>query len=143
MLDISTVNSPAFCCGKTSPESCKPKTMPLGAWLGGWLEHLSHCNRQGENGQVLVMCIRRCEISRGASSMLNTSECHNHAVESSLWQVLEPVTQPKYSLSPRAAEGILRRAKARGKILPDLLRLALHNIANPISAEQLEHQEGL
>lgn len=37
--------------------------------------------------------------------------------------------QPKYYLSPRACEGILRRAERRGKKLPEPLRAALESVA--------------
>lgn len=64
---------------------------------------------------------------RGASSTLNIGESPNAAVESSLSRILQPVTDvpEKYYLSPRACKGILRRAKKRGKKLPEGLRVAL------------------
>ena len=51
------------------------------------------------------------------------------AVESRLWQILEESPHPKYYLSARACQGILRRASARGKELPELLRKALERQA--------------
>ena len=61
--------------------------------------------------------------------MLNTSESHKDADECLLSDVLETGDLPqKYYLSPKACEGILRRAKARGKTLPDMLKVALDNI---------------
>ena len=36
----------------------------------------------------------------------------------------------RFSLSPKACQGILRRAEKRGKELPDVLRLALERQAN-------------
>lgn len=75
--------------------------------------------------------------------MLNTSVSPNDAKECFLWQVLEDEVSPKYSLSQKACEGILRRAEARGKVLPDLLRQALHDIANPTKEEQFGHQGAL
>ena len=64
--------------------------------------------------------------------MLNTSEYPNAAVECSLSEVLE--TQgahlKKYSLSPKAAQGILRRANRREKTLPVQLEQALQHLAN-------------
>lgn len=50
------------------------------------------------------------------------------ACSSSLADVLEPPTSPdlrRYFLSPRACEGILRRATRRGKELPPELHAAL------------------
>jgi hypothetical protein len=43
---------------------------------------------------------------------------------SSILQAPETVP-PKYSLSPKACQGILRRANARGKELPPMLKAAL------------------
>ena len=44
-----------------------------------------------------------------------------------LSQILEEQARPRYSLSGKACEGILRRADKRGKGLPDVLREALEN----------------
>ena len=44
---------------------------------------------------------------------------------SRLSQILEASPHPKYSLSAKACEGILRRAERRGKELPEVLRKAL------------------
>lgn len=62
---------------------------------------------------------------------LNTWEFHSGAVESSLSDVLEAHGVPaKYSLSPKACVGILRRAKTRGRELPERLRDALQRTAD-------------
>ena len=65
--------------------------------------------------------------SHGASSTLNIGECPNVAVESFLSQILQPMEDvpEKYYLSARACLGILRRAKERGKELPEELKAAL------------------
>ena len=55
----------------------------------------------------------------------NTSEWPNGAVASSLSAVLEAHAPEKYSLSPKACAGIIRRADKRGKPLPEQLRRAL------------------
>jgi hypothetical protein len=67
--------------------------------------------------------------------MLNTSEFHNAAVECSLSDVLETQGDhlKKYSLSPKAAQGILRRANRREKTLPPQLQQALEYTANQVS----------
>lgn len=56
---------------------------------------------------------------------LNTGECPNVAVESTLSQILEANVPKKYYLSAKACEGILRRAERRGKELPPMLKTAL------------------
>ena len=48
------------------------------------------------------------------------------AVESTLSRILEDSAPPKYFLSAKACRGVLRRAKQRGKELPELLRDALN-----------------
>ena len=64
-------------------------------------------------------------LSLGGALMLNTGESPNAVVESTLSSILEVNVPEKYYLSPRAAQGILNRAKKRGRQLPDILREAL------------------
>jgi hypothetical protein len=61
--------------------------------------------------------------------MLNTSEFPKDGVECSLSEVLETQGQhlKKYLLSPKAAQGILRRANKKGKTLPFQLQKALQD----------------
>jgi len=66
-------------------------------------------------------------VLRGEHSMRNTSESPRDARESFLWQILEVNPHPKYSLSAKATQGILRRAEARGKKLPPVLEMALRS----------------
>ena len=62
-------------------------------------------------------------------SMRNTSESLKDAEESFLSQILQENVPEKYYLSQRACSGILRRASARGKELPELLKRALEKQA--------------
>lgn len=55
----------------------------------------------------------------------NTGECPNAAVVSRLSQILEETPHPKYNLTAKACQGILRRAERRGKDLPKLLKQVL------------------
>lgn len=64
-------------------------------------------------------------ISLGACTMPNISEQHSDASESSLSQILEESVPARYFLSPKACEGILRRAERRGKELPPILKTTL------------------
>lgn len=63
-------------------------------------------------------------------SMLNTGESPSEDAASSLSQILLAGVPEKYYLSPKACQGILRRASVRGKELPEVLRLALERQAN-------------
>jgi len=67
--------------------------------------------------------------SLGGCLMLSTSEFpKGEGVSSSLADVLQTDSvQQKYYLSPKACEGILRRANRRGKTLPPALQEALVN----------------
>lgn len=58
-------------------------------------------------------------------SMRNTGEFPNVAVESTLSQILQANVLEKYFLSSKACAGILRRAEKRGKALPPMLKTAL------------------
>lgn len=61
----------------------------------------------------------------GESLMLNIGEYPNVENESTLSEILEDNVLEKYYLSPKACLGILRRAKNKGRKLPDNLRIAL------------------
>ena len=65
----------------------------------------------------------------GALLMLNTLEYPSEGAESlSLGNVLETQAQPKYYLTHKAAEGVLRRSNRKGKTLPDLLQKAFEDV---------------
>ena len=68
--------------------------------------------------------------SRGGFLTLSTTEYHSGAVVCSLSDILETDVPPKYSLSPKACAGILRRAEKRGKTLPDALARVLRQVAD-------------
>jgi hypothetical protein len=63
--------------------------------------------------------------SLGELSMPNIGVFPSVVRESSLSQILEDNAPQKYFLSPKACEGILRRAEKRGKKLPEMLEMAL------------------
>ena len=62
-------------------------------------------------------------------SMHSTGECPREGVASTLSQILQTEVPEKYYLSQKGCLGILRRASARGKELPEVLRLALERQA--------------
>ena len=69
-------------------------------------------------------------VSHGECLMLNTSEFHKEGAESSLSEILEMTGDhlAKYSLSAKAAQGILRRANRGIGKLPKELQRALENV---------------
>ena len=66
---------------------------------------------------------------------LNTSASLNDAPESTLSEILLAEVPEKYYLSPKACLGILRRASARGKELPEVLKKALERQAGGLTLE--------
>lgn len=78
-----------------------------------------------ENGAPQEKSWEILSPSHGELSMLNTGESPNVVVESHLSQILEANVPEKYYLSPKACQGILRRAERREKELPEALRQAL------------------
>ena len=69
---------------------------------------------------------------------LNTLEWPSEGAECLLSDVLETGSLPqKYYLSPKACQGILRRAKKRGKMLPLMLQTALEHCALEITKESV------
>lgn len=61
----------------------------------------------------------------GEFTMLGFGESPREESASHLLQILEDYPHQKYSLSARACQGILSRAKRRGKKLPESLEIAL------------------
>jgi len=102
--------------GRTSPEYSAPKTTPSDVFLERLPVKMSRSSQQGINGRTLVVCMVPKEQSRGGSLTPNISEWPNDADVCSLSQVLETTSiQQRFFLSPKACEGILRRAEKRGK----------------------------
>ena len=64
-------------------------------------------------------------ISLGLLRTPNITERHSEEGGCLLSSILQDGVPEKYSLSPRACQGILRRAQARGKELPPILKAAL------------------
>ena len=61
---------------------------------------------------------------------LNSGESPKEENASTLSQILQVGVPSTYFLSPKACQGILRRASARGKELPEVLRIALEQQAS-------------
>ena len=78
------------------------------------------------DGQELEWLEAKSAASHGERLMLNFGAFPNIVRESSLSQVLESGEGTyRYSLTQKACAGILRRAKAKGKKLPELLEAVL------------------
>jgi len=68
---------------------------------------------------------------RGELLTRNFRESPSVAAVVTLSQILMANVPEKYYLSPKACQGILRRASARGKELPPMLKEALERQAQP------------
>lgn len=64
----------------------------------------------------------------GKYTMPSTGPCRKDAVEFTLSAILDLNAPEKYSLSPTACAGIIRRAEKRGKELPPMLKDALMEV---------------
>ena len=78
-----------------------------------------------KNGQTQEKSWEKVFPSLGVYSTRSTGDCPNAENVSTLSQILQRDVPDKYYLSPKACQGILRRASARGKALPPVLQRAL------------------
>lgn len=93
------------------------------------------------NGATLVPLWETVGALPGESTTHNTGESPSVVRESTLSQILDLNAPEKYSLSPRACQGILNRAERRGKVLPDMLRDALMEVVSSSGATGAEADE--
>ena len=84
--------------------------------------------RPGMGGNLLGAYWEMDTVLPGKSMTLNTGECPSAVRESTLSQILNLNAPEKYSLSPTACAGIIRRAEKRGKELPFMLKEALMEV---------------
>ena len=120
-------------CGKTfqehsaatKEEISKPSSKRSAKSANRMLMYLS---LTGGGGTLVGASWEMVSALPGESMMLNFGEYPNAERESTLSQILDLNAPEKYSLSPKACAGILRRAEKRGKTLPDMLRDALMEV---------------
>ena len=87
------------------------------------------CLRTG-NGSAPVRLWETIILSHGESSMpRRAGESHKDGGVYLLSSILQEHVPDRYSLSPKACQGILRRAEKRGKELPEMLKRALERQA--------------
>ena len=126
---VSLMNAlPLGFSGRTSLELCPATWVPTSLpCCGASQAHLRGCPMEG--GTTLVSLSDRNGGLSGGCLTLNGLEWPNDAAVCSLSAVLEPTCAPKYFLSARACQGIIRRAERRGKRLPAHLEEALQAVA--------------
>ena len=91
-------------------------------------EEMLFLNLKGDGGNLLGVSWEILGVLPGVSTTLNFGEFPSDARESTLSQILQESAPEKYSLSPKACAGIVRRAEKRGKTLPDMLKDALMEV---------------
>jgi hypothetical protein len=122
-------------CGKTCPEHLavtKEKTSERSSkkrqkWQKGMPAFL---DLRTANGHTPDASWEMGGALLGEYTMLSFGEYPSEEKESRLSQILEATPHPKYCLSARACQGILRRAEKRGKELPKMLKEALERQAS-------------
>lgn len=102
--------------------------------LDGFFGKTSRERSRARVGRTSDACSTPWETSgtawRGGYLTRSSSESPRDAAVCSLSDVLEPNPPSKYSLSPEACRGILRRAERRGRALPPDLEEALTEAAS-------------
>ena len=130
-LSLEDVFGPDIWCGKTSPEPshqtrartserCLKKPQGLRIKTPLFLDL-----RGGQSGHRAAVSWQMGGRLLGEYMMHSFGECPKEENVSRLSQILEDRPHPKYCLSAKACQGILRRASNRGKELPELLKKAL------------------
>ena len=88
-----------------------------------------YLNLRRENGVLPAASWEMGGALLGEYTMHSFGECPSEERESRLSQILQGGALPKYYLSVKACQGILRRAEKRGKELPPMLQKALERQA--------------
>lgn len=76
-------------------------------------------------GELMTLRTGEKPSETAVQEMLSVWGPHSVAEESRLSQILEETPHPKYNLTAKACQGILRRAERRGKNLPERLKAVL------------------
>lgn len=127
-----------------SEADCGSSTIAFCERLGptGLLSRMSPACYPVTEGEILPSSFEGWQNSGMASAggflTHSSSEYPNGAAVCSLSGILETDVPQKYFLSARAARGILRRAKKRGKQLPPLLETALEQAAEQTTTPHRE-----
>ena len=120
--------------GKTSPELSAVTVEKTSRQSSRRLPTLSETptmlflDLRGGGGNLLGAYWETVGALPGVCMTLNTGEFPNVVRESTLSQILQVNAPEKYSLSPTACAGIIRRAEKRGKELPNMLKEALMEV---------------
>ena len=114
----------------------------IGAWRGEFLTRSTGAApSETEKAGMLFKWVRRTAGNESTLCATSTDTppekfCLDKAI---LTDVIDPEADPKYTLSAKACLGIVRRAGRRGKLLPEVLAVALWQriLREPIDEEIL------
>lgn len=134
--ELGGASAPAGWCGRTSPEplaQTKGQTLPPSSTKPSKSSARKpplflSLNTDGQQPDASLTWEENGAL-RGEFSTHSFGEYPSAASASHLSAILEASPHPKYSLSAKACQGILRRAERRGKPLPPILREALERQA--------------
>lgn len=115
----------------------------MGSQLRG--EFLTHNIGESLNegsGYALSQILMGIQHPKSYSTRLNTTDAPSEEISSHLSEILETNPDSKYNLSERACQGILNRALKRGKELPEMLRIALEQVAYPTQCKSAADAQG-
>ena len=121
-------NAQDISCGKMSPEpspQTKAKTSNASSKQSAKSKTISFLFLNAKSGSPQERSWETITPSLGECLTRSIGEFPKEENASTLSQILESGVPEKYYLTPKACQGILRRASARGKELPDVLKKAL------------------
>ena len=121
----------------TKEQISKPSLKKQPKWQKGMPAYL---DLRAESGPAQDASWEMGGALLGEYTMRSFGEYPSEENVSLLSQILEDNPHPKYCLSPKACQGILRRAEKRGKKLPELLERTL--IKQSAFKNELESQGG-
>jgi len=121
-------------CGKTSPEpsvqteekTSEPSLKRSAPSAKKTLMFLDL--REGMGGNLLGAYWETTTVLPGGYTTPRGGEFHSEGGECTLSEILQLDAPERYSLSPKACAGIIRRAEKRGKELPNMLKDALMEV---------------
>ncbi|STH33029.1 putative DNA methyltransferase [Escherichia coli] len=148
---LSHFSNQQLSSGKMSQESCHRQITPSDVSLPDWLEKMRHSNQVIDLNQEKVTRFWRWDVKTGCHApKWPQCGCIYGPQRKVAWRILDAqyfgvaqrrrrvfvvasartdLDPQRYFLSSKACAGILRRAEARGRKLPDILQTSLSELA--------------
>src|SRR5574344_974246 len=129
MENTQDISSGKTCREHSLPTKAKTSKPSLSQSAVSRQPTLLFLDRRAGNGITLGRSWQKVSQLPGGCLMRSFGECPREEDVSTLSQILQRGVPEKYYLSQKACQGILKRASARGKQLPEMLKLALERQA--------------